>query len=64
MGPGCFYPGNRARGIQLEPPEIASMGPGCFYPGNDGPGPGGLGAEGLQWGRDVSIPEIRPGNAG
>src|ERR1035441_7592330 len=38
----------------------ASMGPGCFYPGN-------LGGQGLkllvimlQWGRDVSIPEILP----
>ena len=36
------------------------MGPGCFYPGNDGSviATGALAA--LQWGRDVSIPEMPP----
>ena len=58
MGPGCFYPGNKSRLAQPRRNPLASMGPGCFYPGNRlGPGghvPGGS----LQWGRDVSIPEI------
>ena len=59
MGPGCFYPGNGRRGRVLPARDGASMGPGCFYPGNKNaqrdyshfyrP---------LQWGRDVSIPEI------
>ena len=38
--------------------QEASMGPGCFYPGNeDGEGTG-FRIFRLQWGRDVSIPEI------
>ena len=48
---------------KLEEEIIASMGPGCFYPGN----PVGvvieMGARTLQWGRDVSIPEIFVSNA-
>src|ERR1035441_7478428 len=59
MGPGCFYPGNpdhRARALLL---DLASMGPGCFYPGNKEPAGTPREACKLQWGRDVSIPEIR-----
>ena len=37
----------------------ASMGPGCFYPGNTIPQPLLYIRVWLQWGRDVSIPEIR-----
>src|ERR1017187_2238999 len=36
----------------------ASMGPGCFYPGNVVAQGVALLDGGLQWGRDVSIPEI------
>ena len=36
----------------------ASMGPGCFYPGNATARIGERGLSWLQWGRDVSIPEI------
>src|ERR1017187_1967902 len=36
----------------------ASMGPGCFYPGNWHRPPRQDAPAGLQWGRDVSIPEI------
>ena len=60
MGPGCFYPGNpdhRARALLL---DLASMGPGCFYPGNKEPAGTPREACKLQWGRDVSIPEITP----
>src|ERR1017187_656153 len=35
------------------------MGPGCFYPGNGAGGAARQGGWRLQWGRDVSIPEIR-----
>src|ERR1017187_7959782 len=38
---------------------IASMGPGCFYPGNRSMARASACASSLQWGRDVSIPEIR-----
>ena len=34
------------------------MGPGCFYPGNMLPRPSSMTTRPLQWGRDVSIPEI------
>src|ERR1039458_1003043 len=37
----------------------ASMGPGCFYPGNSPSMPSAASASMLQWGRDVSIPEMR-----
>ena len=60
MGPGCFYPGNAVTKSMNELFLEASMGPGCFYPGNGG----GVGdrrrGRGLQWGRDVSIPEMCP----
>src|ERR1039458_8332124 len=36
------------------------MGPGCFYPGNPSVNPEPVRLPELQWGRDVSIPEIRP----
>src|ERR1017187_140157 len=36
------------------------MGPGCFFPGNASFHPAPRRRPGLQWGRDVSIPEIRP----
>src|ERR1017187_5222285 len=39
----------------------ASMGPGCFYPGNAAAGASFLALAELQWGRDVSIPEMRLG---
>ena len=58
MGPGCFYPGNSILTHGPETALVASMGPGCFYPGN----PSLCGSipviHALQWGRDVSIPEI------
>ena len=58
MGPGCFYPGNSGHHFAIAVPVRASMGPGCFYPGNFvGEFPGQLPYL-LQWGRDVSIPEI------
>ena len=38
--------------------QIASMGPGCFYPGNVFKVDLLAAMEGLQWGRDVSIPEM------
>ena len=40
--------------------SIASMGPGCFYPGNNSCTLLLLTLWALQWGRDVSIPEIFP----
>ena len=58
MGPGCFYPGNEREPVHAAGGDRASMGPGCFYPGNLN----GISAidriASLQWGRDVSIPEI------
>src|ERR1035441_4585798 len=36
------------------------MGPGCFYPGNTRTLPSPAHQVWLQWGRDVSIPEIFP----
>src|ERR1017187_9839272 len=59
MGPGCFYPGNLVDQDRVGVAPVASMGPGCFYPGNS---PHELCAPllgKLQWGRDVSIPEMR-----
>src|ERR1035441_9952984 len=41
----------------------ASMGPGCFYPGNQSGRENRKSASTLQWGRDVSIPEISQGLA-
>ena len=88
MGPGCFYPGNRASSASMERLVLASMGPGCFYPGNaprishprprsacfNGAGMflsrkwvlcvvGEATAGALQWGRDVSIPEMTKSGA-
>ena len=37
---------------------LASMGPGCFHPRNIRPGFEGARMPMLQWGRDVSIPEM------
>ena len=61
MGPGCFHPRNEDGSARSGVPEAASMGPGCFHPRNETP-TGQLGdAAPLQWGRDVSIPEmLRP----
>ena len=59
MGPGCFYPGNVLSGRRPVSINPASMGPGCFYPGNGSTYVGTKTIVVLQWGRDVSIPEIR-----
>src|ERR1017187_5283833 len=37
---------------------LASMGPGCFHPGNVRWDGSGRSSKRLQWGRDVSIPEM------
>ena len=58
MGPGCFYPGNGAGLRDLQVLRGASMGPGCFYPGNAIEEAEGRLEAALQWGRDVSIPEM------
>src|ERR1035438_7867805 len=42
----------------------ASMGPGCFHPRNSGPLQSWPPTRRLQWGRDVSIPEIPPAMEG
>src|ERR1035441_6134186 len=61
MGPGCFYPGNGRRSTCWRTGHFTSMGPGCFYPGNGAVHVGqAVGIE-LQWGRDVSIPEMSVG---
>ena len=59
MGPGCFYPGNTVPFIASRADMLASMGPGCFYPGNAPVVPFLRLSKKLQWGRDVSIPEMR-----
>ena len=61
MGPGCFYPGNLGLADWQAEKLLASMGPGCFYPGNGLPPNEKLALIVLQWGRDVSIPEMRRG---
>ena len=43
---------------------LASMGPGCFHPRNITSGEAGQMTTWLQWGRDVSIPEIHWRNSG
>ena len=58
MGPGCFYPGNGITVGVIDSGTHASMGPGCFYPGNAVTSSTRLWRQLLQWGRDVSIPEI------
>ena len=40
---------------------LASMGPGCFHPRNVDDKEYRLAYSLLQWGRDVSIPEMGPG---
>jgi hypothetical protein len=58
MGPGCFHPRNYRRSWWQAHRFLASMGPGCFHPRNiEAEVPDGLLAP-LQWGRDVSIPEM------
>ena len=57
MGPGCFHPRNKIVSGVYQRVVRASMGPGCFHPRNDEPRPG-IGLSRLQWGRDVSIPEM------
>ena len=58
MGPGCFHPRN-VRIVRLIGPErFASMGPGCFHPRNIAPSATRPTPPTLQWGRDVSIPEM------
>src|ERR1039458_645883 len=59
MGPGCFYPGNLKAAITMNLLNRASIGKGCFYPGNSKILPDPTKPGWLQWGRDVSIPEIR-----
>ena len=61
MGPGCFHPRNPAHERRVGTTRRASMGPGCFHPRNLLDSAGQLGDFGLQWGRDVSIPEIGSG---
>ena len=60
MGPGCFHPRNGRLSTSSGPCYTASMGPGCFHPRNPLGWPTNGRRKGqLQWGRDVSIPEIR-----
>src|ERR1035437_4118169 len=58
MGPGCFYPGNGLGPMRQDGAQHASMGPGCFYPGNLDEAAVLRSFGRLQWGRDVSIPEM------
>src|ERR1017187_7787050 len=58
MGPGCFHPRNVAMLFREEVYSPASMGPGCFHPRNSASAVDKVAASLLQWGRDVSIPEI------
>src|ERR1035441_4844504 len=59
MGPGCFYPGNIGESQRTLRTCGASMGPGCFYPGNATRFHWHRAGKRLQWGRDVSIPEMK-----
>ena len=58
MGPGCFHPRNAFFGRPITSSPLASMGPGCFHPRNPYDVVHFGESLGLQWGRDVSIPEI------
>src|ERR1017187_2484104 len=60
MGPGCFHPRNELEHQEsITAKAAASMGPGCFHPRNlPARMQGSINFGGLQWGRDVSIPEI------
>src|ERR1019366_5359628 len=61
MGPGCFHPRNSLVVWTEAARSWASMGPGCFHPRNDSGNLCGRRSRWLQWGRDVSIPEM-PGS--
>ena len=58
MGPGCFHPRNSDAKSTPQRRAAASMGPGCFHPRNEGRQMVAVDLQWLQWGRDVSIPEI------
>ena len=58
MGPGCFHPRNGGMKYAVSLLYRASMGPGCFHPRNTMCLMTFMGFGGLQWGRDVSIPEM------
>src|ERR1035437_633614 len=59
LGPGCFHPRNLGVSLTDTHNSPASMGPGFFHPRNpDIPCIRGDIVTVLQWGRDVSIPEI------
>ena len=59
MGPGCFHPRNSCGSTLGATGVGASMGPGCFHPRNSVPlSPQAQVNVLLQWGRDVSIPEM------
>ena len=59
-GAGMFLSRKYHQGRRLHLLHDASMGPGCFYPGNINYGSGVVTIARLQWGRDVSIPEMLP----
>src|ERR1017187_2384008 len=61
MGPGCFHPRNQYARAIMALMHVASMGPGCFHPRNASTDVVDITANALQWGRDVSIPEMRYG---
>ena len=63
MGPGCFHPRNDRARRRATRWTRASMGPGCFHPRNRLGAPEWNRAISLQWGRDISIPEIWPGRS-
>ena len=58
-GAGMFPSQKCDVAIELDDAQRASMGPGCFHPRNEKPAVILQGHYQLQWGRDVSIPEIR-----
>ena len=58
-GAGMFPSQKSPLVFRLTPANRASMGPGCFHPRNLMPWLTWLRGVMLQWGRDVSIPEIR-----
>ena len=58
MGPGCFHPRNDDVAVAGLSGRPASMGPGCFHPRNETELPECSASGVLQWGRDVSIPEM------
>src|ERR1019366_6053876 len=58
-GAGMFLSRKSQWHLRLTQHHMASMGPGCFYPGNAVVAAcNGQFAIQLQWGRDVSIPEM------